>query len=146
MAVGTIFKDMVYGAGGAILTRVGATILEGFVPASFASAPYTKAGVQAAVAVIGVRFAGKKFLGPKQGDIMMLGGLISAGLALADAYFPNIQSQLTSVFRAPVVVAPGAVPATGLGDVYDVPLDSPVFRGFGDVEDVDINIFGGYGA
>lgn len=141
MHIGSIFKDMVYGAGGAILTRAGASVAQGFVPASFA-APYMPAAVQAAVAVFGVRWGAKKFLGQKQADIMMLGGLISAGLALGDAYFPNLQGQITGIFRQPVVVAPNA--ATGLGDVYEVPLDSPVFRGFGDVEDVDLNIFGGY--
>jgi hypothetical protein len=130
---------MVYGAGGAILTRVGAGAVQGFIPGSFATQPYMPAVVQAGVAVIGVRWVGKKFLGQKQGDVMMLGGLISAGLALADAYFPNIQQSLSGIIRFPVAAAPvAALPVTavtgsGLGDVYDVDM---VAAGFGDVEEV----------
>lgn len=153
MRIGQIFKDMVYGAGGAIATRVIAGAFGGLVPASFAASPITPAAVQAAAAVIPVRWLGKKFLGPQQGDLMMMGGLISAGLALADAYFPNAQAQLTGIIRAPISLIPGASAAPGQGaaptamgryaDVEEVP-DS-VFAGLGrfsDVEDVPAGIFG----
>lgn len=147
MRIGQIFKDMVYGAAGAIGTRVVANVVGGFVPAAFASSPLAGPVVEAAVAVTVVRWGGKKFMGQQQGDLMMLGGLISAGLKLADQYFPNIQTSLGNIIRLPVAVAPAAAPAlAGYRDVYDVP-DSAFagLRGFGDVEDVPMNIFDGYG-
>ncbi len=153
MRIGQIFKDMVYGALGAIGTRVIAGAAQGLIPGSFATSPLAAPAVQAAAAVIPVRWLGKKFLGNAQGDLMMMGGLISAGLALADAYFPSAQAQLTGILRAPinliqpqtVAVPAGAADAVlnGMRDVYDVP-DS-VFaglRGLGDVEDVPMGIFG----
>lgn len=148
MKVGQIFKDMVYGAAGAIATRVGSSIAASFIPGSFAGSPLAVPVTQAAVAVTLVRWGGKKFLGQQQGDLMMLGGLISAGLAAADAYFPNVQSQLTSIIRAPIQIAAPAPAAAalagyrGYADVEEVP-DS-VFAGlggFGDVEDVPSGIF-----
>jgi hypothetical protein len=99
-----------------------------------------------------VRWAGSKFLGGPQGDMMMLGGLISAGLSLADRFLPNIQGQLTGIIRAPVAVAPqAAIPEgatmtqpqgalAGYSDVYDV----PGFAGFADVEDVNTGAFNNY--
>lgn len=140
LRIGQILKDMVYGAGGAILTRVGASVAQSFVPGAFGSNPLTGPVLQAGIAVTGVRWVGKKFLGQAQGDIMMLGGLISAGLDLADKYLPNIQGQLTGIIRAPVAVAPGvAAPAqlAGYSDVEDV-------ASFADVEDVNLSEFGGY--
>jgi hypothetical protein len=140
MRIGEILKDMIYGAGGAILTRVGSGAVAGFIPASFAGQSYTTPVLQAAIAVVPVHWLGRKFLGQKQADMMMLGGLISAGLAAADAYFPNVQSQLSSIIRFPVTTAqaallPAAVPVTGsgLGDVYDVDM---IQAGFGDVEEI----------
>lgn len=139
---------MIYGGGGAILTRAISSVAEGLVPGSFATSPLMRPVVQAAVAVIPVRYLGKKFLGgQKQADLMMLGGLISAGLALADAYFPNLQGQLTGIFRAPLslTAAPqAAIPVgvsstAGFSDVYDVQVLPGSFGGFGDVEAVDMN-------
>lgn len=156
MRIGEIFKDMIYGAGGAVLTRAIAGAVEGFIPGQFASNPLARPIVQVVVSVTAVRYGVKKFMGQKQADIAMLGGLISAGLQLADVYLPNVQGSITNILRAPVLVAPqAALPATaaqalagmrgGYGDVYDVPLNSPAFRGlsgFGDVEEVPDGIFG----
>lgn len=155
MRIGEIFKDMIYGAGGAVLTRAIAGAVEGFIPGQFAGNPLARPIVQVVVSVTAVRYGVKKFMGQKQADIAMLGGLISAGLQLADVYLPNVQGSITNILRAPVLVAPqAALPATtaqalagyrGYGDVYDVPLDSPAFRGFagfGDVEEVPNGIFG----
>lgn len=154
MRIGQIFKDMVYGAGGAILTRVGASAVSGLVPSGFASNPLAGPVVEAGVAVFGVRWLGKKFLGPQQGDLMMLGGLISAGLKLADAYFPNAQAQIANIIRTPInavqgVIAPSPAPVVGqagsaLQDVYEIPSDASAFNGLmglGDVEDVPAGIW-----
>lgn len=145
LRIGQIAKDMIYGAGGAILTRTGTALVSGFVPGAFAGSPFIDPVLQAAVASTAVRYFGKKFLGSTQGDIMMLGGLISAGLSLADKFLPNIQGQLTGMLRTPVAVAPGAavpVQGGGLGDVYDVDMQA---AGFGsplsDVEDVMLDQF-----
>jgi len=138
LRVGQIAKDMIYGAGGAILTRSITSIASGFVPGAFAGSPFIDPVLQAAAAATVVRWAGKKFLGSAQGDIMMLGGLISAGLSLADRFVPNLQGQLTNIVRIPVAAAPGAAQgAQALSDVEDVDL---VASGFGDVEDVDPSI------
>lgn len=143
LRVGQILKDMIYGAGGAILTRTGASLVSGFVPGAFAGNPLVGPGLQAVIAVTGVRWLGKKFLGQSQGDIMMLGGLISAGLDAADRFLPNIQGQLTGIIRAPVQIAApvngGAIAAgdQAVGDVYDV-------TSFADVEDVQLSQFGSY--
>lgn len=149
LRIGDLAKKAIYGAGGAILTRAGASLVEGFIPGQFASSPLARPVTQAAVAVIAVRWAGKKFLGQAQADIMMIGGLISAGLAAFDAYLPNAQSQVTNIFR-PIMAAPQVVAATpsalagGMGDVYDVQVLPGSFgpvRGFGDVEEVPMGIF-----
>jgi len=149
MRVGQIFKDMVYGAGGAIATRVGSSLVSGFVPSAIAGAPWGEPLVQATIAVTGTRWLGKRVFGQQQGDVMMLGGLISAGLAAADRFLPNIQGQLTGIIRAPVITAPaqGQLVAAGeteqtngYSDVYDV----PAFAGLGDVEDVDTGVFSNY--
>lgn len=143
LRVGQIAKDMIYGAGGAILTRSVTSIVSGFVPAAFGGSPFIEPVLQAAAAATVVRWAGKKFLGSAQGDIMMLGGLISAGLSLADRFVPNLQGQLTSIVRMPVAAAPGAGQVGGaqaLSDVEDVDLVASGFGGFGDVEDVDPSI------
>lgn len=143
--IGQIFKNMVYGAGGAILTRVGEGLVSGFIPASLAGSSFAKPVVQAIIAVIPVRMAGTKFLGKPQGDIMMLGGLISAGLAAADAFLPNIQGQLTSIVRAPVQIAPVVPQAlAGFRDVEDVNYQAEGFGHFADVEDVDTGMFNNY--
>lgn len=135
--VGQILKDMIYGAGGAIITRAASSIAIGFVPGALTSNPLAGPALQAIVAVTVVRWGGKKFLGQQQGDIMMLGGLISAGLDAADKFLPNIQGQLTGIVRAPVTVAPGVAQAalSGMGDVYDVGANF-AGNGFGDVYDV----------
>lgn len=133
---------MAYGAGGAILTRTGTALLIGFVPGALGSSPFVDPALQAAVAVTAVRWGVTKFLGKSQGDIAMLGGLISAGLSLADKFLPNIQGQLTSIVRAPIATAPQAsipVQGSGLGDVYDVDMQA---AGFGDVYDVDMDVAG----
>jgi hypothetical protein len=144
LRIGQIVKDMVYGAGGAILTRTGTAILSGFVPGAFAGSAFIDPALQALVAVTLVRWGGKKFLGASQGDVMMLGGLISAGLSAADKFLPNIQGQLTSIVRAPIAAAPQAaipVQGAGLGDVYDVDMNAAGFGGLGDVYDVDDQVF-----
>ncbi len=144
LRVGQIFKDMVYGAGGAILTRTGTALVTGFVPGVFAGSPFVDPALQALIAVTIVRWGGKKFLGGPQGDILMLGGLISAGLSLADKFLPNVQGQLTNIVRAPIHTAPqAAVPVTGggLGDVYDVDMQAAGFGALGDVYDVDNDMF-----
>ena len=142
LRVGQILKDMIYGAGGAILTRTLTSVAQGFVPGMLAGSPFTGPVLQAVVAAVPVRWAGKKFLGQTQGDIMMLGGLISAGLAAADQFLPNIQGQLTGMInRTPVQVAaaPGQI---GMSDVYDV--GSAPYPGFADVEEVQLGEFGAY--
>lgn len=149
--IGAIFKNMVYGAGGAIATRVGYGLVSGFVPMGLASSPFAEPVGQAVIAVTAVRWIGSKFLGKPQGDTMMLGGLISAGLSAADKFLPNIQGQLTGIIRAPVAMAPQAMPVVvgegqpaaalnGFNDVYDV----PGFAGFADVEDIDVGMFNQY--
>lgn len=138
LRVGQILKDMIYGAGGAILTRTGSSLALGFIPSSITANALAGPALQALIAVTAVRWAGKKFLGQAQGDIMMLGGLISAGLDAADRFLPNIQGQLTGIIRAPVqVAAPVQAEQAALSDVYDVP-------GFADVEDVELTQFGSY--
>lgn len=137
--VGQILKDMIYGAGGAIATRTIASIGAGFVPGGLMNNALAPAALQAVIAVTLIRWGGKKFLGQTQGDIMMAGGLISAGLALADQFLPNIQGQITGgvggILRAPVSVAPGVQQQqAALADVYDVP-------GFADVYDVQESAF-----
>ena len=138
--IGQIFKDMVYGAGGAIATRTIASIGAGFIPGGLMNNAIAPAVLQAGIAVTLVRWGGKKFLGPAQGDIMMAGGLISAGLALADQFLPNLQGQLTggvgNILRAPVSTAPG-LDAGSLKDVYEV----EGFNGFNDVYDVPAGNF-----
>ncbi len=148
--IGSIFKQMVYGAGGAILTRTGASLAMGFIPGSLTSNQFAEPIVQAAVAV-GVGKLGGKFLGKPQGDLMMVGGLISAGLKLADQFLPNIQGQLTGIIRAPVNVAPqvgAGMPAAALAgfrDVEDINYQAEGFGNlFGDVEDVDTGAFNNY--
>lgn len=147
--VGEMAKKAIYGAGGAILTRAGASLIEGFIPSQFATSPLARPITQAAIAVIGVRWVGNKFLGAAQADIMMIGGLISAGLAAFDAYLPNAQMQVQNIFRpilpgvqAQVPAAAAAALAGGYADVYDVPQSALMgFRGLGDVEDVPMGIF-----
>lgn len=146
LRIGQIAKDMIYGAGGAILTRAGTGLISGFVPGALAGSPFIDPVLQAAVAVTGVRWLGKKFLGSNQGDIMMLGGLISAGLSAADKFLPNIQGQLTGILRAPVATAPNAALPQGaqaLSDVEDVDMVAAGFGGLhgilGDVEDVQMD-------
>ncbi len=148
LRIGQIAKDMIYGAGGAILTRTGTAVLSGFVPGALSGSPFVDPALQAIIAVTLVRWGGKKFLGQAQGDIMMLGGLISAGLSAADKFLPNIQGQLTSIVRAPIQTAPQAaipVNGSGLGDVYDVDMQAAGFgalNGLGDVYDVDMDVAG----
>ncbi len=155
MRISEVLKDMIYGAGGAIATRIGAGLVMGFVPASLTGTPFAVPLVQAGVAIIGVRMLGKKFLGQRQGDIMMLGGLISAGLAAADAFLPNLQSGLQSgiggIIRLPVAAAPaamlpaGAAAPAGMSDVYDVPgFDGLAALGLGDVYDVNTGAFNNF--
>lgn len=138
---------MAYGAGGAILTRTGTALISGFVPGAFAGSPFIDPALQAVVAATAVRWGVTKVLGKTQGDIAMLGGLISAGLSLADRFLPNIQGQLTSIVRAPIQTAPQAaipVQGGGLGDVYDVDMAAAGFAGLGglgDVYDVDQEMF-----
>jgi hypothetical protein len=140
-------KKAIYGGAGAILTRAGSSLVQGFVPASFATSPLAGPVVQALIAVVGVRYVGNKFLGAAQGDLMMMGGLISAGLAVFDAYLPNAQMQIQNVFRpilpaAQIPVAAQQALAGGYADVYDVPNSAFAgLRGFSDVEDVPMAIF-----
>src|SRR5262245_50839060 len=49
--IGAIFKSMVYGAGGAILTRVGASVVSGFVPSVIGQASFGEPLIQAVIAV-----------------------------------------------------------------------------------------------
>lgn len=145
MKIGEILKDMIYGGFGAIGTRVGANAIQSLAPGivSGTLGAYATPAIQAAVAVVPIHWIGKKFLGQKQADMLMLGGLISAGLALADAAVPNLQGRLQSylpVYTAPQAALPVVVPTTGagLGDVYDVDM---VAAGFGDVEEVPLGIW-----
>lgn len=140
--VGQILKDAIYGAGGAIATRAAAGVAQGLIPGALSGIPFQAAILEAAIAVTLVRWSGKKFFGQQQGDVMMLGGVISAGLKLADNVIPNAQGMLTGIIRAPVSVAPGVQQAqlAGMNDVYEV----PGFRGlngFGDVYDVQSSLF-----
>lgn len=146
MRIGELVKKAIYGAGGAISTRAVAAVAQGLVPAQFASNPLAGPIIQAAAAATLVRWGVKKFMGDAAADLAMLGGLISAGLAAADIYFPNVQGSLVGILRAPISAAPQAVisPAqqaalAGYGDVYDVP--NSQFAGFGDVYDVPDSIF-----
>ena len=139
---------MAYGAGGAVLTRAGTQIVSGFVPGMFAGSPFINPALQALLAVTAVRWGVTKVMGKSQGDIAMLGGLISSGLSLFDKVLPNLQGQLTSIVSAPIATAPQAaipVQGSGLGDVYDVDMTAAGFGGFsgyGDVYDVDMDIAG----
>lgn len=142
--VGQILKNILYGTGGAIATRTGASLVSGFVPGAFAGNPLTGPVLQAVIAATLVRWAGGKFLGKSQGDIMMFGGFISAGLDAADKFLPNIQNQLTGIIRAPVSIAPGvggqAAALAGVGDVYEV----SGFNGLGDVYDVSTSEYNNF--
>ncbi len=126
--IGQIFKTAVYGAGGAILTRTATSIGLGFVPGALTGNQFANPVAQALIAATLIHWGAKKFLGQTQADAMRAGGFISAGLALADAFLPNIQGQLTGIVRAPVSVAPPA----SLSDVYEV----DGFNGLNDVYDV----------
>lgn len=145
LRVGQLAKDAIYGAGGAILTRAGAQILTNFVPSVGSFSVYAEPVIQAAVAAVPVRMLGTKFLGKQQGDVMMIGGLISAGLALFDKVLPGVQQSIVGVASFnPIQPAPGAaipVQGSGLGDVYDVNLQEAGFGALGDVEDVDMMQF-----
>jgi len=139
LRLGQIAKDMIYGAGGAILTRTGAALVTGFVPGSLIAFPFADAVLEAVIAASAVRWGVSKFLGKPQGDIAMLGGLISAGLKAADRVLPNAQQSLIGSVRAPIQTAPqAAVPVQGggLGDVYDVDMQAAGFGGFGALGDV----------
>lgn len=146
LRIGQLAKDAIYGAGGAILTRAGTQIVTGFVPQiAGLGGSYAEPLIQAGVAATAVRWVGKKFLGQSQGDVMMIGGLISAGLALADRVLPNLQGQIVGLVpgrQALMPAANAALPAAGagMGDVYDVDMQA---AGFGDVEDVDMAQFNG---
>lgn len=133
--VGQILKNILYGTGGAIATRTAASLAQGFVPGAFAGNPLTGPVLQAVLAATLIRWGGGKFLGKSQGDVMMFGGFISAGLEAADKFLPNIQNQITGIVRAPVSVAPGVGQAqlAGMNDVYDV----SSFDGLNDVYDVE---------
>ncbi len=144
LRIGQLAKDALYGAGGAVLTRAGTQVLSNFAPSIVAmGGNYAEPIVQAAVAATVVRWAGGKFLGKQQGDVMMIGGLISAGLSLFDRVLPNLQGQIAGFAMRPIVAAPGAVipvQGGGMGDVYDVDMEA---AGFGDVEAVDLAQFNG---
>lgn len=144
-SIGALFKNAIYGAGGAIGTRVLTSFAIGFVPGSLAGNSLAEPVLQAAIAATAIRMLGGKFLGKPQGDLMMMGGLISAGLKAVDNFFPNIQGQLTGIIRAPVAVAPAVAPAqlAGYSDVEDVPGFSGL-GAYGDVEDVDTGAFNNY--
>ncbi len=147
LRVGEIIKDAIYGAGGAVLTRVGAGAIQGFLPGVFTTSSLAAPIAQAGIAVIPVRWLGKKFLGQRQGDLMMLGGLVSAGLALADVYLPNIQSQLAGflpVSFAPQAALPPAVQAQIAQGAAQGAAQAAAMAGYGDVEDVDM-IDAGFG-
>lgn len=141
--VGSMLKQMIYGAGGAIATRIGYGLTSQFVPAGLGSSRVAKPAIKAAIAAVPVRWAGGKFLGKQQGDLMMLGGLIDAGVDLVNAFLGDVEGQLTTIIRAPVQQLSDGVPATsaGMADVEDVPIYSPAFAGLGDVEDVPQGIF-----
>lgn len=143
--IGQIIKDAIYGGGGAILTRAGAQLVEGFVPSQFATSPLARPITQGILAVTGVRWLGKKFLGQRQGDLMMTGGLVAAALSAADYYLPNVQSQITNLFQ-PIVAPPVTTVAGfhgGYGDVEDVRQlpGSMAYAGLGDVEELS-EVFG----
>jgi hypothetical protein len=144
MHLGQIFKNIVYGTGGAIITRSAASIASGFVPGMFAGNPLVGPALQVALAATLVRWGGKKFLGGPQGDAMMFGGFISAGLDLADKFLPNVQGQISGIFRSPVSVAPGVTSAGQLAGLSDVEEVHGFAGPFGDVEDVMLNEFGAY--
>lgn len=144
--IGQLAKDAIYGAGGAILTRAGSQVLTGFVPqVASLGGSFAEPIIQAAVAATAVRWVGAKFLGKSQGEVMMIGGMISAGLAFADRVLPNLQGQIVGLIPGRQMIAPAAnaaIPASGagMGDVYDVDMQA---AGFGDVEDVDMAQFNG---
>lgn len=153
MRVGSLIKDAIYGGGGAILTRAGAQLVEGFIPGQFASSPLARPVVQLIIAATAVRFVGKKFLGQRQGDLMMGGGLISAALAAADHYLPNVQGQITGFFQPIIAPVQPQTTVAGFQDVYDVqvlpgsfgglPSGGALggFSGLGDVEEIPMGIF-----
>ena len=142
--VGSLLKQMIYGAGGAIVTRIGYGVASGFIPAGLGSSRVAKPAIKAAIAAVPVRWAGGKFLGKQQGDLMMLGGLIDAGVDLVNAFLGDVEGQLTTIIRAPVQQlsnGEGVTTVAGFADVEDVPIGSAAFAGFGDVEDVPQGIF-----
>ena len=157
--VGSIVRSAIYGAGGAILTRVVAGIGEGFVPAGFAGSKLTRPILQAAAAATVVPWGVGKLMGKPAADLARVGGFISAGLEFFEAYLPGAQSGLSSILRAPIQIAQtipqqlasqGATPdqiaqagaqLAGLrgpfGDVEDVDMRAA----FGDVEDIAPGLF-----
>lgn len=155
MRIGQVLKDALYGTAGAIATRSASALAQGFIPSAFAGFPLAEPLLQAFLAATVVRWAGKKFLGGPQGEIMAIGGYISAGLSAADKLIPGAQSSIVNIFNRPLAPAaqaqlPGAVNAgTGLSDVYDVDMQAAGFGnvpfGLGDVYDVQLDQFGGYG-
>jgi len=152
MKIGEIAKDMIYGAGGAIATRVVFGVVSGFIPVGLASSRLAQPIAKAAIASTIVRWGGTKFLGARQGSIMQLGGLIDAGIDLTNAFLGDVTGQLTTIIRAPVTsmagaLTPGATagtvaPANVLADVEDVPIYSSAFGALGDVEDIPVGSFG----
>lgn len=154
--VGQALKDTIYGSIGAIGTRAVSALAQGFVPGAFSGFALSGPILQALIAATVIRWGGKKFLGPQQGELLMLGGFISAGLAAADILLPGGSSGagLTNIFQRPIAAAPqaqlpGSVNAgTALSDVYDVDMNGAGFGGIpyglGDVEDVTLDQFGNY--
>jgi hypothetical protein len=153
---------MIYGAGGAMATRIGAGLVRGFIPGGIMSSPFGEPALQAGVAIFGVRWVVKHFFGQAQADVAMLGGLISAGLKAVDNFVPGLEGQLTGIIRLPVQVAPGLSPdalnaaqqgavagaaqaLNGFRDVEEVPnnIFGSAFSGFGDVEELDPGFFPG---
>lgn len=141
-SIGAMLKTAGYGAAGAIFTRVGSGLAQGFVPGAISGSPFIGPVLQAAIAVFAVGPLGSKFFGSAQGEAMKVGGLISAGLAAVDTFLPNAQGMLSNVIRVPVQVAPGAgggaqvvIPGNGMGDVEELPLDA--FAGLADVEELN---------
>lgn len=141
--VGSILRNAIYGAGGAVLGRVGYSLVSGFVPAGFGSSPFVKPLIKAGLGATVVKWAGTKFFGAAQGQMAALGCYVDAGLDLVNAFLPNAEGQITGIFRAPVQAAlpPGQDTVSGFSDVEDVPLGSPAFAGLGDVEDVPQGFF-----
>lgn len=107
--------EAAYVTGGFFLTRMGAGFVSPFL-GPVADQPLVRIGVKGAVA-IGLGFLGKKFLGQRNGQCIMLGGLVEV---LSDAVRTYV-SPYVPALAGPEMGSYPALSSYPLGDGYSNP-------------------------